>query len=468
MEENEMLSEMCRKALTNADLKAIAKRRGFSAKEIASRSVFENFYLNDLGVAEVLDSLLDAELALLHLLRYADVAIDVACLAPAYGGARGRPYDSFSARYREVFNEARKALVRGGILLMCEDANTWSSATKLERWRFRLPKAFAGLLPRPVRQPSHFGRPEEPRTAPARGKLLELTGARPSSPARPAEAHQLKLVDGEIQMGDGPLTVKRLRKWQQECWAASVRVAARELRLGSWIQKKISAVDTATYLLGEQGPDEFAAADQLTEYFRVFLDRDVDVTELCEAGVEWGCLEKRDRDGQAFYRLAEEEPTADAPPGTYLAEATRDSFTVDLRTVPLPALELLNRVAHFEGADQDGPRLLARPSVLKIGRAWGEVRGRPLATWLRDNLPAFGEAVETVEARMGKLALHENLLIARVTDLSLKVEIERAFGKSIVSLAEEAIAFPQNLLARIESLVTKSGHVIRTEEAGDA
>jgi hypothetical protein len=39
--------QMCHETLSNADVTAICKARGFSARESATRALFENFFLSE-------------------------------------------------------------------------------------------------------------------------------------------------------------------------------------------------------------------------------------------------------------------------------------------------------------------------------------------------------------------------------------------------------------------------------------
>jgi hypothetical protein len=57
MNTQKMLTEMCQDILTETDIKAICKSRGFSASEAASRTVFENFFLSDIGLETAMASL---------------------------------------------------------------------------------------------------------------------------------------------------------------------------------------------------------------------------------------------------------------------------------------------------------------------------------------------------------------------------------------------------------------------------
>ena len=69
MKPSEMLHNMCTRDLSNADVKAICKNRGFSNKEAASRTLFENFFLSDIGIEKVLTGLSNDEVYTLHVLK---------------------------------------------------------------------------------------------------------------------------------------------------------------------------------------------------------------------------------------------------------------------------------------------------------------------------------------------------------------------------------------------------------------
>ena len=80
---------------------------------------------------------------------------------------------------------------------------------------------------------------------------------------------------------------------------------------------------------------------------------------------------------------------------------------------------------------------------------------------------SFDSLMQKMEERWGQQIIHQNLLVARIKDLSLKVRLERTFAdsKQIILLSNEWIAFPRTLLPQIEKAVKKSGHVIKTVQA---
>ena len=125
------------------------------------------------------------------------------------------------------------------------------------------------------------------------------------------------------------------------------------------------------------------------------------------------------------------------------------------------SIEDLVMISDQRAAPGGRPVLLITPNLVKLGRAADAVLALPLADWLQKNSPAFHQAFETVRHRRGKTILHENLSVARVGDLALKVALEKALGDRIVSLGEDSIAFPQEAVAEVKRIVTKLGHVVK-------
>jgi len=134
---------------------------------------------------------------------------------------------------------------------------------------------------------------------------------------------------------------------------------------------------------------------------------------------------------------------------------------VDLDTVPFESLEQLVTISNQRASPGLRPVLLVTPNLVKLGRAADEVLTSPLLEWLQRNSPAFQRAIETRGQRRGKTLVHENLCVARVGDLGLKVAIQKALGEQIVPLGDEYIAFAKGSLGDVRRVVSKSGHVVK-------
>jgi hypothetical protein len=92
-----------------------------------------------------------------------------------------------------------------------------------------------------------------------------------------------------------------------------------------------------------------------------------------------------------------------------------------------------------------------------------DFRDDPLVAWIRESSEKFSRAFETMEKRWGRHIVHENLLLAKVKNLGLKVALEKTFkdGK-IVLLPDDFIAFPQSLLGQVQAVVSKNGFAVKT------
>ena len=111
------------------------------------------------------------------------------------------------------------------------------------------------------------------------------------------------------------------------------------------------------------------------------------------------------------------------------------SDSLDLECAPLEALEGVAEVSRLKVAQG---ALWAEPDLLRLSHASADTLAGPVLRWLREQHPAFRRTSETIESRRGKLIVHENLLLARVSDLSLKVMLEKKFGEP----GQLAIALP--------------------------
>jgi len=335
----------------------------------------------------------------------------------------------------------------------------------MERWRFCIPPDFARFLPPLIQAPRHFPDPGEQRLEAVRRKLLEVVGepaAVTSALLAKDSRYDLSLVRGTLMIGDQPVDTKILAEWQQVAWEYAVVVQKQTpVILSPLISKAVLTI------LGTLAPQEWGTPEQLAPALRVFCSGAelLPVEKICTAGGEWGCLARRVENGQAFYRLPYVDPPgpADIDPFSYLAVATSgNALVVDLRTSPLEILEQLNRLACLE---VKGQRLLAFPDPVKLGRLDPLERHSPLANWLRENAPAFQPVFAAVDQRWGKTILHSNLLVARVRDLSLRVQLKRELGDSLVVLDTEVVAVPPGCRGQVESILKKAGFVVKEVRA---
>jgi len=460
MDMQNMLEQMCKSDLSDSDLKAICKSRGFPEKEAASRDVFENFFLSTIGIKEVLNSLTYEEVVFLHLLNKINKEVDIEYFERLYGCARpegGYDNRTFNQRYQETFKNVKNNLVRKGVLIIVEGQAHYAS-TKMERWRFRFPAEFADSLP-PIVRASKFNEAGNFKSEILRDKLLEIIGRKQKqSPLSNEKSFTLAIKDGDLSIGAEKFRVSHLLKWQQACWHASVKANIRKHN------DDLTPVEVTLFALSQLKENEWLPADALTVMLKIFTGETADHPgeHICEAGWEWGCLAKIVANGKTYYRLPEDfqEDATSSSPEHYLQIMPDGTVTLDMMTIPYSALEVLTMVSILDRHDS---RLRATPSLIKIGNALMTVRKENVFEWLRENSSCFRTAIENAEKMWGRQIIHENLMIARVKDLSLKVMIQNSFAesKSLVSLPDDYIAFPCDKLLVIQQLVEKSGHVIK-------
>ena len=134
--------------LTEADLNAIRKARGFSSSETASRTSFASFFVSSIGVAEAMQNLSAEEIITLHLLHKL-AKWTIAFFERLYGSAAqsGRHYyGTYTQQYKSTFDAVKKNLVRRGLVIMAE-VKMRGDTVQMERWRFALPPEFVPYLP---------------------------------------------------------------------------------------------------------------------------------------------------------------------------------------------------------------------------------------------------------------------------------------------------------------------------------
>ena len=230
----------------------------------------------------------------------------------------------------------------------------------------------------------------------------------------------------------------------------------------------MAPIEVVLSALSQLKEHEWLHADGLAVMLKIFTGDATDTPpeHICEAGWKWGCMAKLVVDGKAYYRLPEDplEDTTSSSPDNYLRIEPNGTVALNLTTIPYAALEVLASVATL--GFHNSNLLRATASTIKIGNALMTVRKEGVFEWLREKSSDFRTAIETAETRWGKQIIHEDLMIARVKDLSLRVQIEKSFAdsQSLASLPSDYIAFPCDFLPAIQKLVEMSGHVIKKTE----
>jgi hypothetical protein len=394
-------------------------------------------------------------IALLHLLRSHDKPVDVAFFSLLDSlQSEGWSHGTFSQRFQGVFSRVKDRLVRAGILLLALGSESVSRKTKMERWQFALPVQFARHLPPLVASAKPLSGEGDWRRGVAREKLKTAVG---QGADRETKNDWVEIVNGELCWGGQPFRAGRVVEWQKRRWQAETDPAKRRKEASPYTLPPAEAV---LRILGGLDADLWSDTDALAVPLEIFCGSRVDAGSVCESGWRWGLLARQEVESRTWYRLAPPSAATDAPPDRYLA-VRGEALAVDLDAVPFEALETLVLMSDQRPVPGGQPLLLVTPNLVKLGRTADTVAALPLADWLQKNSRAFHQAFETVRQRRGKTILHENLSVARVSDLSLKVALEKALGNRIVPLGEEFLAFPCEAVAEVKRLVAQMGHVVK-------
>ncbi len=454
----QLLHSMCAE-LSDADLNVIRKARGFSASETASRSAFASFFISSIGLAEAMQTLSPEEAVSLRLLHETG-EVDIAFFERLYGSA-AQPgkhyYGTYTQQYKSTFDAVKKNLVRKGLLVMAE-AKVRGDTVQMERWRFGLPPEFAPYLPRLLTQTRVSEQPSEISDHLIRRKLLQLTGG---GPAIPNDGIPIEITKGAIWLGGKPLSAETLHNWQIYTWQRSLSAFTPN------IPASLDPISATRNILANLAPGEWVPGQALEPALKIYCfgGKIQPAEKILREGWESGLLTRLKVDALTLYRLAPETDSAESdsplPASVLWLESTSKANTVkiDLRLIPVQQLELLNTLTHL--AVENGI-LLASPSPVKLGRAAPQQRESALSRWLVETVPAFDEAIQTVNGQWGKTILHENLLFARVRDLSLRVQLERELKDKLLILNEHFIAFPPGAISSVEKVLKKTGFVIKT------
>lgn len=475
-----MLTKMCQETLSATDIRIICKNRGFPSKD-TSRSVFENYFLSDIGVPEVVASLTVEETILLHFMKVENKEVDLRQFEAIYGGKLvARHWRlTFSQRYTPIFKNVQQSLLRKGLVIMAE---TGVGDSKMERLRLRFPNEFAKHLPAILQATTAFEVEGNVIQTSLRNKLMELVRRNNHGTSFEPGEFDVNLVGGQMHLGTQKLTMQALLGWQQRHWNDAVWAA--HSKLSEQLSKQeyyahFAVRDAAgaekrrfpvilNYAFSQLSNNQWILPEELSPLLKVFYygTTPPDSKAVCEVGWQQGCMAKHTENANTYYRLISPQNEEELEPTNYLTVVDNSFLKINLRAIPC---EKLIHIGRFSELRVVASQLLALPDSIRMGRAEDALWIHPLTLWIKQHSSAFGKMMEMINARRGKHIIHENLLLARIKNLSLQVQIQKSFSDSarIVLLPNDFIAFPPDLLKDISKLVIKSGFVIKTISAHD-
>ncbi|MEM1121626.1 MAG: hypothetical protein AAGJ18_14340 [Bacteroidota bacterium] len=464
------LTKMFQSGLTATDKSKIIRARKLPKNTFDNFDVFKTYFLSKEGLAGLFKKLSQEEIIVLHILAFNQWITDVRVFEAAYM-AMPKPQkyyyygrETFTQQYSPVLKAVQTSLVQKGLLIKYEES--LGGNTKAERQRFLFPTEFADYLP------SVF---TELKTLKTDGKTTDenvrkdLQKAIQLSPK--ATLSGLALVNKKLMLRKELLTNEGLIDVQFRQW----RLGDGALILSNqYFDEGKPMMDFVLHHLKHLKPNQWFSKKSVTTLLSVWDDpkkrRELDIDkkyprryhpeEWCEEGWKAGLLEKQTKAGMSFYRLVSAS-TETADFGKYLTVKADGSLWIDLATIPLSELMVLNQLATFQTKSTTTNML--QPDLVNMSSLPETVWAHPLVNWLKTNVPTFKNAFATYQRKFGKELIHSNLLVAKVTDLSIRVLVEKGLKKEdqLVVLSDEFIAFPKSALAQVERIITKSGNVIK-------
>jgi hypothetical protein len=292
-------------------------------------------------------------------------------------------------------------------------------------------------------------------------------------PDQSTRVPRLRLVEGELRLSGHFFEIARLSEWRQAAWENAITQimysdsAAQGIIRGSDdIDYNETPIPFIRYIMGQLAPDEWLTPGALTTPLRVFHrgHSPISADKLCLLGWEHGCLAQLIHQKQAYYRPAAStqfQPDKSDPSAYF--QPNDHGVIINTKTIPYESLEMVNRIAVLQ---VNRHQLEAVPDIVRMSKAFLTMSEHPVIDWLTEHSPDFRKARNTINTEWGKLIVHENLLAARVTNLSLRVTLEKTFGDQIIVLSNQFIAFPLELRREIEKAVSKAGHVVKVSRHG--
>ncbi|MCP4754516.1 MAG: hypothetical protein GY866_26845 [Proteobacteria bacterium] len=446
------VAEMCRIALSTTDIKAICKTRSFSSNVAESSDLLQHYFLSETGLESAFATLTREEIVTLHLLRHLNSTVDIEFFDRLYHKALPG-WHTYTQKNQPLFKEVQKNLIRKGILVYyLARLGVWSDEKKMERYRFLFPDEFVPFLP-PVLEGIRTFRTKGNSTDGMMRKKLKEIVVESKKPA----ADRLRISDRKLLFGERTFSARRLANWQIQTWQIKSDIKAKSKK-----ESPLSFLDAAFSKLDD---NEWFPPEAFTVPLSLFLNtrKTPNTDTICEMGWKCGILAKHRHNGKLYYRFLSPPESQAMDPSTFLSADKTGSLAVDLEHVPLEALDRLAGISLFEIV---GGTVVVEPDFIGIGREYDKVVAHPLTQWLDETIPAFAATLKKCRQTMGKQIVHQNLMIAKVKDLGLKVKILKGIKdkNKLVQLSDDYIAFPIEMRKKIEKMVAASGHVVKTIE----
>lgn len=469
-EAEEALIKMYQSGLTAGDKNKIIKARKFPKNAMDNYDLFKTYFLSGEGLPNLLKNLSEREVIVLHILAFNQWIVDVCVFEPAYiempkptkhyWGRSG----TYTQKYGTLLKAVQSNLVQKGLLVRYEDALGGDSKT--ERQRFMFPAAFAAYLPSPFFSLKELTGNGNHNDASIRKDIKSAIRIRPKQVSGGLAFKNKKLYLNKDFFNLEGLAQFKLRNWRLTKGAY--------ILANQYFEEGRTLSNFILHHLGQLKPNQWFSEKSITPLLTVWDDpkkrQELDSSnkyqvryqpkEWCEAGWKAGLLDKQSNAGSSYYRLTSDSKE----PSDYQKHLKfqRDGTLIfDSRTIPVPILIILNQISFFEPSA--AVTIPAKPDLVNMSSFSADILAHPLIVWLKENAPTYKTAFATFQKKYGKEIIHGQLLVAKITDLNLRVLVEKGLQKAeqIVVLSDEFIAFPIGALDLVERIVAKSGNVIK-------
>jgi hypothetical protein len=452
--EYNMLQDMVNKHLSKTDKRAIGKVRGFSDVEMQTPALFQNTFQSNFGLEQAFKQLAYEDICALHLLAMQDKEVNIAFFKTAYTNGSQTYQHTFTQQYKETFKQVREKLIRRGVLLWSEKAY---GKAQLERYRFFLPQIVHQNLPTLLPNSQKFINIPRSSQDGFRLQLIKMLKSRRKKP-------QLTLREGDLLIHSAPFTLDSLKEWQDKNWNDSLLPKnSYSSYLNAYHTEQLKThtpPDIIRYTLAQLSDHHWITPNMLQPFFDThsFINNYPSLDEIFEKGWQWGCLERVTKLEQHYYRLREFADLNNLDIN-YLS-VKKDYVLIDVERVPYMALSYLMTIGDLS---IERGQLALKSNLVKLSAISPDDKQHPLLQWVVNHEKLFANAYERVTNDWGKLLVHSNLLYAQVNDLSLRVVLEKAFNNNeqVVFLPDGWMAFPLDMLKKIETVVRRNGHVIK-------
>jgi hypothetical protein len=449
MNKQEMIQHMCNYYLSDTDIKAIAKNRGFSATETKNRQIFQNYFLSDIGLKKAMASLTQKEQIFLHFLSYQEKEQDISVFERLYSVHNpGDIFQTTTQKYKGTFKQIQKNLIRKGVLLFVEKSQFLSAANaKMDRLRFAFPDEFVPFLSPLLAETVSFEKPGDHGVDIVRQMLENLAKATNEDDCIHLQDHQLKI-------GNNLFTLNNINTMKFNIWGKKVFEIEKLYPLAK------EFLDKCRHVFSQLNSNMWFLPKDLKPIIDIFCYKEKlpKINDICQYAWESGLLKKYTHQNATYYAVEEDMDDSDRAPDEFIEISKDQSILINMNTIPCNDLIVISKVSDF---DLNQSSLKASPNLIKAGQHWQHISNQPIFAWLTENSDSYRQMSQSIEKKRGQCLVHKNLCVARIKDLSLRVKVEKALSGNFKVLSDEYIAFPIAFKSEIETVVTKSGYAVK-------